>query len=154
MLLACALLLAATWGIEAGKLHRARLSEAIWAQQAERSRLEDGRIARRYHHANDVLVLLRSIDAAVGSGAGEALRLTEIARALPRRSWLTSLSGEGGSIAIEGGTSDLPELGRTIGAMGGMRHVRNATLVEAAPLLGGRGAEALRYRIRVTGDVP
>ena len=154
LFLACALLLAAAWALEAQKLHRARVLEERWTRQVERSRIESARIDRRYRRAVDVTALLGSIDAAVGSGAEEARRLTELAGALPAKSWLTALSGDVGEFSLEGGAADLPELGRTLGAVGDLSHVGSATLVEAVPFLQERAPEALRYRIRVTRVAP
>lgn len=152
--LACVLVLAAAWSLESAKLQRARVLEETLSRQAEHTQRQSARIALRYRLATQIRARLAVIDAAVGSGAEEARQLTEVAGALPRRSWLTSLSVEGSNLALEGAAPDLRELGRTIGALGNMRGIGDVALVEAAAFPQARAPEALRYRIRVTRGAP
>lgn len=151
---ACAIILCATWVLEAERFHRALGREEALSQAVARNRSEDARIARRYDRANAIHLQIRGIDEAVSSGAEEARRLVNLVDALPRKTWLTALSKNAGEYQLEGESSDLTELGRALGAVVDLPRVRDATLVEASAFPQRQMPDALRYRIRLVGNPP
>ncbi|MDP9110783.1 MAG: PilN domain-containing protein [Candidatus Eremiobacteraeota bacterium] len=154
MFFACAMIPAAAWALEAEHLHRALDREAALTRAVERGRIESAQSARRDRRARSMNALIASLDAASASGVKEARRLTELANALPQNTWLTALSHNDAEYSLEGGAAGLAELGRALGAAGGLANVRQAVLVEAAPAAQTGAPEALRYRMRLLWKSP
>lgn len=146
---ACAVILVAAWALEAQHLHRAFRREDSLSRAVEVGRLASAQTARRYDRARRMNALIRSLDVEVGSGMEEAKRLTDLANALPQKTWLTAISENDAEYSLEGGAPSLAELGRALGALGGLPRMREAELIEAAPAARGGSPEALRYRMRL-----
>lgn len=148
--LACALLIVCSaCAIERARLQHARNVEAIYRGRFEHSERGVKRTHLYYNRVIRLVALDRRVRAIVASGDADALRLAEIADALPERVSLTSIARAGSVIDLEGEAQDFRLVGAAIRALARVSRARNPALRSITELSENARQQHVKYAIRI-----
>lgn len=148
--LACALLIVCSaWAIERARLQHAQHVEAVYRNRFERSERGVKRTHLYYNHVARLVALDRRVRAIVASGDADALRLAEIADALPERVSLTSIARAGSVIDLEGEAQDFRIVGAAIRALARVSRARNPGLRSITETSADARERRVKYAIRL-----
>ncbi len=136
---------AAAWFFETDRLTRLDIEAATLHAQLREAAMVDARMQR----LQDVLARLRAADAEIDAARRHAVASTNlvarIGNDLPARTWLTSFSvAPDGTVAIDGRSGRLAEIGTTLTALPGGRRTTTQLLSISAS---GRSRRVLDFTL-------